>query len=1084
MKRNALIVLFLSLFLMCLTATSLFACKIDNTSISLVVEGEATKGAVCKIYAELKGINDYSDIEFFIEEDYDWVSIQGEELLFTQNAEVGKAVTVVVKLGKLEDKKTITVKPTPVTSISVDTLPYLVAGGVYEIPYTIIPEYATDVPVSFEVIDGKELARFEGSELYIDDSADYLDNVTIRAFAGGKTSEIVTLNISTVQPKTLELVSDKYELKRGEQAKITCNVTPANCTLGNAELIIPESEYYSYLYIAKQGIITIKDTAPEGEITINAKLGKLSTSITIKIVKTPVERIDFTSSHSALLKYGDNVELQTEVIPHNATNSAIAISVIEGADYIKLSEDKHSFEVITREVGKLIVIVAEADGVKSNLAFSTEAIMAEGLSIGVSGSVSVKVGEKRTIKTTITPENTTNQNVTFDIVTGEEYAVIQGNEILFVGLSESGKTEVKVKVHIDDIEKFVTFYIVPVPTQSVIIATDSKTTELVSGDTVVFNGIVEPADATYGELTYYIESGEKYGYIYENVFTVLGYVSTGRVVVYAQTQDGIRSNSITLDILGTIDTFRPTTWASLNNNPKLFDGSSSVILDLTSLPTNADYTTVIISDDVDYLELYGAYDRAYFIIENLDFYFLTTDFIDVKMKNVAIVSNGGFNDYVFDFGNYATVRLDIVGNNYIKASSAYMPNSSGYTVDGEISGTSNDYLRKKGMDGFPGLNGGSCINAYNLEIAGAGNLTLIAGSGSNGTDGTNGANATDTVFAGLGGSGGYGGDSGYAIFANVFTCNTKGELQLIGGNGGIGGKGGLGGVSTDAKYNGASGINGFDGKANHPIFVASTMLSLTNNYTVAMGSVVDNSNIRTLYLDSYLSTIEKYYKISIHYASTYMPHSQYTVKALSSTEEVYKMMYALDYALSTFPKNLYLEIMQKTGYKLNIYLTDSITKKLTGGVIYGLTSTINNMWLATFETTLRGVYYSTPFNIITHELFHVLTFALDEQANSSLKSTLPKYNLGNSYTTNSKGVYDPEKGYNGDNSVFLCSYSKSNYSEDISDNLSMIGMLVNKPDYLEDGKPFYKKINYITSVYEGYFDSITPYTVLNWKKFL
>lgn len=1083
MRKSVFILLILCL-IMTLSMTALFfACQAESRII-LVIEGEPTKGAVCKIYADVYNIEDYSDIDFFIEEDFDWVKINGEELLFTKNAEVGKTVTICVKLGKYEDKKQLTVKPTPITSISIDDLPYLEAGGVYEVSCMVEPEYATDALVEFEVVDGKELAHFDGSTLYIDEACDYTDNITIRATAMEKTSEIVPLYISTVQPKSLEIVADKYELKRGEQTKITCKVTPSNCTLGSAELIVPESEYYDYLCIANQGIITVKDNAPVGEIEITAKLGKLTATIKIEIVKTPVEKVEFTSSHTNALQYGDIVELRTAIIPQNATNSNVKVSVLEGADCIIFDEETLTFEVITKEISKLIVFVAEADGVRSNLAFTTTEIKAQNLNLSVDGGVSVSVGDERTITATVIPFETTNKDISFEIVEGGEYAVIKGNKISFVEISADGKTEVKVSVRIDEIEKFITFYVVPIPTESVTISTTDKTTELLSGEIVVFSGTVIPENATYGNLTYYIESGEKYGYISGNEFTVNDSVGSGRVVIYAQTQDGIKSNTITLEIRGSLENISPTSWKSINNNPNLFDGMTSVKLDLTSLPLDSDYTTIIISDDVDYLELYGAYDGENFVIKNLNFYFLTTDYIDVRMENLGVSADGGFNDFVFDFGNYANVHMDIVGNNYIEASSTYMPNSFGFTVDGMINGASNDYLRKRGMDGFPGLNGGTCINAYNLELSGNGDLILVAGSGSNGTDATSGADSSNGTFAGLGGNGGYGGDSGYAIFANVFICNVKGELTLIGGNGGLGGNGGKGGISTNSIYNGSNGENGADGEALYPIFVSSTMIELTKNYSVRLGSATNNSRTRGLDLAQFISTIEKYYNITIHYNSTYMPHNQYSVKALSSTYEVMKMMYALDYALATFPKNLYLEIMQKTNTKINIYFNESITRKVTNGVIYGLTSTVNNVWFATFDTTLRGIYYSTPFNIMTHELLHVLTFALNDDTRNSLEKNIKNYNLGYSYTTSSTGVYDPEKGYNANNSVFLCSYSKSNYGEDISDNLSMIGMLVKKPDYLEEDTAFYKKVCYISSVYVGYFDNLTPYTILSWKKFI
>lgn len=1080
MKKNLLIILIISILLLSVSAIFFGCVAKENVEIELVVEGNLYRGSASNIYARIKGIDDYSDVKFEIVEKYNWAIIRNQQLLITTDAVVGSTVTVRVSVGEYRDTLSLVVGNTPVKSLTINDIPLLTAGGSWQLSSKFDPIYADDVKVEYEVISGNSVAYIVDGVLYISNDADFTDDVRIVAKADGKTSEVAFAKISTVQPESLKIEASSYILKRGEFTTVKCVVTPSNCTLGEAELIIPESEYYTY---NKLGVLTVSDTAPEGEIEIKANLGALSDTIRIKIVKTPVERVEFTASKSGFVAYGDIIELSSKVFPSNATYSEVGISVIEGEEYLNfLSDDV--FEITTKEECKQIVIVAEADGVRANLVFETESIPLENISVKVDGSSSVSVGMMRTLSVSAVPENAKLQNVEFEITEGQEYAVLDNDTITFLCVGQS-KTRVAVTVRVGELSKTVVFFVVPVPVESIVISTNDSVTDLKPFDTVTFTSAVTPSNASFSNLTYKIQSGEQFGSIEGNVFTVSESAGKGSVSIYAESEDGVRSNVITIEIFGNVKLLTPTTWSGIDNKATLLDDTKSVRIDFSLLEQNANYTTLIISDDVEYIEFVGKYNQSKSVIYNLNIFFLTTDNVYVKFENFAIVSNGGFGEYVVDFGNMATVVLEIIGDNYIEASSVYMPSASDFVVNGLFEGNSSDYLRKAGMDGFGGLSGGTAINGYNLQISGKGDLTLVAGSGSDGTDGMNGADSESTVFAGKGGNGGYGGDSGYAIFCDTFICNVKGTLSLVGGNAGKGGKGGLGGINANTVYSGINGTNGEDGKAKYPIFSNTQTIHLTNNYRITMGEVVSNAQTRTFVYDDFAETLERFYKINVHYGNDLSnPHYlRFSMTAQTSVTEITKMLHALDYALQVFPKNIYSEIMTESKNKINIYIVSTITRK-PSSVVYGLTSDVNNVWFATFDTRLRGVYYSTPYNIMVHELLHVLTYNLDDATDKNLEKTLPSYNLGYSYTTTNAGVYDPDKGYGADNSVFLCAYSKSSYSEDVSDNLSMVGMLVTKPEYLAEGKAFNKKITYINSVYVGFYKTLAPYTPLKWMRYI
>ncbi len=1075
MKKFSALLLICCILLMLTLSVGLFGC-ISKVTVTVTIEGEAYRGAVCPIYATIKGTDEYIDVQFEILEDYNWVSINGNELLFTKNATVGATVTVKATIDGYEGQKTVTVGHTPINGLEIEKIPVLSAGESYKLTIITDPFYADDAEITYKLVSGENVATVRDDILYIANDANYTDDIRIVAQSGDKTSETIFVKISTVQPETLELVSDKYTLKRGEQAKISCIVTPSNCTLGTAELIVPESEYYSYNPL---GILTVKDTAPEGEIEIIAKLGALTKSIKLQIVKTPVEKIEFTSSKNGCLRIGDKVDFFAQAFPDNATYNEITVEAILGAEYIDFNPT--TFTVTTAEVGKKITLYAHADGVGAYLSFETVAVNVEDISITFDGSVSVTVGSERELNCTVKPSNATYGDVTLSISRGNEYARIDGNKIMFEAISDT-LTEVEISATADGITRTVTFYVVPVPVERIELSTKDATTELKSNDTVTFDAVIFPSNATYNDIQFRFESGEQLGFFVGNTFKVNDPTERGRVVIFAESRDGIRSNSITLEIFGNITVLTPNSWSELDNSPTLLDNSESVRINFSELKSDADYTTLIISDDVEYLELIGNYDGNDYIISNLSFYFLTTDSVYVRFENFAIDNNGGFSDYVIDFGNVATITLEIVGKNYIKASSVYKPNTSGFMVNGAFAGENTDYIRKNGMNGFNGTDGGTAINAKNIEIIGTGNLELVAGSGSNGTDGTNGADASGKTFAGNGGDGGSGGNSGYALTCETFVCNIEGKLILSGANGALAGKGGKGGIANDG-YSGSDGIDGSDGIARNPLLATVKAEYVTDNYTITLGNVVGNSAVRVFVFDEFADMLSKYYKIDVHYGTDLNnPHSQFKMVELTSAVEINRMLSALDYALQTFPKNLYIEMAQASKKDIDIYIVQSITKN--SSEVYGLTSDANNVWFETFDTRLRGIYYSTPYNIMIHELLHVLTYNLDDATNSALKKTLPSYNLNYSYKTNSLGVYDPTNGYDEDNSVFLCKYSKSSYSEDVSDNLSMIAMLPNKAKYLEENKPLNLKVQYITSVYVGHYSTLSDRTEFRWNRFI
>lgn len=1076
--------IFLFTLFACICIATFFACS--PKSIEIQVEGEAYRGSTLLVSAVTKGLDNPQGVVFSIKEGYDWAFFSEGKLVLTQKAQPNATLTVVAQAEGISQEYIVAVKHTPVTSVE-PSIPSTVEGGnEYELSATISPSYATDVIPTYSIIEGGNIASIEGDRLIISANANKTDVLVIRTIAGDVVVD-TNVAISTIQPESLEIIASSTQLRRGEVASVYCRVTPSDCTLGSAQLVVEKSDWYTY----SNGQIAISQNAPEGKITIKASLGSITTTIDIDIVKTAVTKLDFYSDKNNFgISYGDRIKLFAEVFPENATYSNVKLSIVKGNEYVELDTNNYTLTVTSKEVDKEIIVKAVADGVESTLVFYLQEVGVERVLVECNGSVSVKVGDQRELRVTIIPEYATINNYDLTVIEGEEFVSLSNNVISFNAIGEN-ITSVVVKASIGQISDTIEFSIVPIPVDSIEIASSNVKEELEGGDEITFTSTVLPANASYPELTYYIEGGDMLATVVGNKLIINEDSAGGTVYVYAKTRDGIKSNTLSFYVVGNILSKKPTNWSEVDNNPTLFDGIQRLRLNLSELPENAGCTTIIISDDVEYLELWGAYNGNRGEFNDLSIYFLTTDSIEVKLNSFGIIQSDGYTGYIIDFGTQARVKLEINGNNLIDAGDAYCIDTSGYMVDGyvgyqtsvtgEESELPTNYITKNGMDGFGGRRGGIAINAYALEIVGNGFLTVKAGSGSNGSDGTNGADHSNV--AGNGGNGGYGGDSGLALLAYELVVNTNNIIKFIGGNAGIGGTAGLGGKGLT---NGAKGVDGSNGIVYAPIYTYSTLIDGSKTAYTEMGKVSSNSVIKSYStVKSFANSLESYYKVNIHYGSELdNPHSQYSMTNQSNATVLMKMMYALDYTLAVFPKNIYLELADIKEKAVDIYLADSITKKSSGGFIYGLTSTKNNVWFSTFDTKLRETFYSTYLNIFIHEFFHLLTFGMGNTSSNPLKTSLPKYNLGYSYRTSSDGVYNPEMGRSAQDSPFLTAYSKSDFNEDISDNMSLVCMQVIKKDFLASNAPVAKKVLHISEVYEGVYYNLANYTPVVWKRFL
>ena len=580
MRKTSYVLLIIAIVLfVALSATIFFACKSEK-NVDIRVDGECYRGAIVPISANVSGFTEEADVKFYIKEDYKWVFISGGNLVFSQSAEVGKTVTLCVKVDDLVFEKSVTVGSTKIEQVEVKVESEAAAGAGLYLDANITPTYATDVNVTYKIVKGEDIASIDGDILSVEDAANYTDELSVVAIAGGVESEPKKIKITTIQPESIKIEATSQDVKRGESTKLSVSVTPKTCTLGMAELHVEESEYYTY----SAGVLTVAEDAPIIDVPITATLGRVSDEFVLHIVKTPVEVVNAVADKGKELKKGDVVTVRTEVYPLNANFREVSYSIAAGEEYVRF--DGESFEVTTDEIGKEIVFVAEADGVRHSLNFVTVAIPVERIKLS-SSDFSVNVGDERTLSVEVIPSNAYVFEKKLSVIEGEDFAAIDGDKIRFTKIG-SGLTEVIVRADYDGKTSEITFYVVPISVEKVEISTAHTLVDLEGGDVIEFVHEVTPLNASYKTVTYHFSEDGSYGTFDGSVLTLSDKPPRGSVYVYAVSADGVRSNLIKLDIAGNLENVTPLSWSSVDGNPSLFDGITSLRLNLTSLPKQAD----------------------------------------------------------------------------------------------------------------------------------------------------------------------------------------------------------------------------------------------------------------------------------------------------------------------------------------------------------------------------------------------------------------------------------------------------------------------------------------------------------------
>ena len=305
----------------------------------------------------------------------------------------------------------VVVKPRLVQSISLNaTQKELIIGDSFTLTATLSPENATNRSVIWKLVSGDAISLSNTGVI----QAKKVGEALVRAETAdgsGITAECkVVVKPRLVQ--TISLNSTKKDLLVGESFALTATLSPENATNHNVIWKLVSGDAIS---LSNTGVIQAKKV---GEALVRAEAADGSgITAECKIVVKPrlVQAISLNATQKHLV-VGDSFTLTATLSPENATNRNVIWKLVSG-NAISLS---NTGVIQAKKVGVALVRAEAADG--SGITAECKVVVKPRLVQAISLNATQKnliIGDSFTLTATLSPENATNHNVIWKLVSGD-----------------------------------------------------------------------------------------------------------------------------------------------------------------------------------------------------------------------------------------------------------------------------------------------------------------------------------------------------------------------------------------------------------------------------------------------------------------------------------------------------------------------------------------------------------------------------------------------------------------------------------------------------------------------------------------
>ena len=286
----------------------------------------------------------------------------------------------------------------------------VVVGESLQITVKVLPENATNTTLKWKITPENVLKPTAVSGQF---TAQQVGEALVRAEAAdgsGITAECKVV----VKPRLVQAISLNATQKHliiGDSFTLTATLSPENATNRN---VIWKLVSGNAISLSNTGVIQAKKV---GEALVRAEAADGSgTTAECKVVVKPrlVQSISLNATQTHLV-VGDSFTLTATAMPENATNHNVVWKLVSG-DAISLS---NTGVIQAKKVGEALVRAEAVDG--SGVSAECKVVVKPRLVQSISLNATQKnliIGDSFTLTATLSPENATNRNVIWKLVSG------------------------------------------------------------------------------------------------------------------------------------------------------------------------------------------------------------------------------------------------------------------------------------------------------------------------------------------------------------------------------------------------------------------------------------------------------------------------------------------------------------------------------------------------------------------------------------------------------------------------------------------------------------------------------------------
>ena len=287
----------------------------------------------------------------------------------------------------------------------------VVVGESLQITAKVLPENATNATLKWKITPENILKPTAAPEQF---TAQQVGEALVRAEAAdgsGITAECKVV----VKPRLVQAISLNATQKNliiGESFAFTATAMPENATNRNVIWKLVSGDAIS---LSNTGVIQAKKV---GEALVRAEAADGSgITAECKVVVKPrlVQAISLNATQKELI-IGDSFTLTATLSPENATNHNVVWKLVSG-DAISLS---NTGVIQAKKVGEALVRAEAADG--SGITAECKVVVKPRMVQAISLNATQKnliIGDSFTLTATLSPENATNRNVIWKLVSGD-----------------------------------------------------------------------------------------------------------------------------------------------------------------------------------------------------------------------------------------------------------------------------------------------------------------------------------------------------------------------------------------------------------------------------------------------------------------------------------------------------------------------------------------------------------------------------------------------------------------------------------------------------------------------------------------